>query len=78
MNDLPPGIRGVNKVPQVVISDNDPICFFSEVEQEPDRHRVDNYTFRTFPMPDYWRHVPGLAAHRGDSTSEYLLCRRYS
>lgn len=28
LNDLAPGIRGVNKVPQVVIGYNDPICFF--------------------------------------------------
>lgn len=37
MNDLAPGIRGVDKVPQVVISDNDPIRFFSKMEQEPDQ-----------------------------------------
>lgn len=35
LNDLAPGVRGVDKVPQVVIGNDDPVCFFCEVEQEP-------------------------------------------
>lgn len=36
LDDLPPGIRRIDKVSQVVISYNDPVCFFCEVEQEPE------------------------------------------
>lgn len=34
-DDLAPGVRGVDKVPQVVVGDDDPVCFLGEVEQEP-------------------------------------------
>lgn len=35
LNDPAPGVGGVDKIPQVVIGYDDPICFFREVEQEP-------------------------------------------
>lgn len=39
LNDLAPGVRGLDKVPKVVIGYDDPVCFFCEVQQEPDREK---------------------------------------
>lgn len=35
LNDLAPGVRRVDEVPQVVVGYDDPVRFFREVEQEP-------------------------------------------
>lgn len=79
MNDLAPGVGGIDKIPQVVIGYDDPICFFSEVEQEPDRVKerererqsVYGLDIRIFPVFKGHRLVPSSAAkvRRGKSAA---------
>lgn len=39
LNDPAPRVRGVDKVPQVVVGYDDPVRLFRQVEQEPERVR---------------------------------------
>lgn len=70
LNDLAPGVRGVDKVPQVVIGNNDPVCFFCKVEQEPYVERERASLDTRLSLSSNVR----CMVHRGESTSRGTLC----